>query len=396
MSSLPSLTYTTTVLLIVVSILFGSTFAIASAQQAPLTQQEQEEANRMYSVQKLTTQYLEEGDKMIDGVIFTPRWGNVVFVEPGSLSVIFANCLPGEFAVSSQKILGGSDLNVLESYGMATPKPNDFMMWLMVVENLNETNKLPASAGVICVSDRDIDVENPASTIILSPEFNQQVSNIVNNFIKIENKQIINLQQITNVYQQITQTAIQIAIGGGNVTQIINQSASQIAASNGTNVSQIINQTASQTAAAPAPNATNVNQTIGQAANQTAAAPAPNATNVNQTIGQAANQTAAVGVTPDTTPPVISVPEDITEEATGPGGAQVSFQVSAQDDVDGPVDVSCNRNSGDTFPIGDTEVECSATDAAGNTGTESFTVTVNSPAGNEGTTSPPSSNDTDA
>ena len=374
MSSLPSLTFAAAVPLIVVSILVGSPFAIASAQQAPLTQQEQEEANRMYSVQKLTTQYLEEGDKMIDGVIFTPRWGNVVFVEPGSLSVIFANCLPGEFAVSSQKILGGSDLNVLESYGMATPKPNDFMMWLMVVENLNETNKLPASAGVICVSDRDIDVENPASTIILSPEFNQQVSNIVNNFIKIENKQIINLQQITNVYQQITQTAIQIAIGGGNVTQIINQSASQIAASNGTNVSQIINQTASQTAAAP---------------------PASNATNVNQTIGQAANQTAAVGVTSDTTPPVISVPEDITEEATGPGGAQVSFQVSAQDDVDGPVDVSCNHNSGDTFPIGDTEVECSATDAAGNTGTESFTVTVNSPAGNEGTTSPPSSNDTD-
>jgi hypothetical protein len=29
------------------------------------------------------------------------------------------------------------------------------------------------------------------------------------------------------------------------------------------------------------------------------------------------------------------------------------------------------------FPIGDTEVECSATDEAGNTGTESFTVTVN-------------------
>ena len=32
------------------------------------------------------------------------------------------------------------------------------------------------------------------------------------------------------------------------------------------------------------------------------------------------------------------------------------------------------------FPIGDTEVECSATDEAGNTATESFTVTVNPPA----------------
>jgi hypothetical protein len=31
------------------------------------------------------------------------------------------------------------------------------------------------------------------------------------------------------------------------------------------------------------------------------------------------------------------------------------------------------------FPIGDTEVECSATDEAGNTGTASFMVTVNLP-----------------
>jgi HYR domain len=31
------------------------------------------------------------------------------------------------------------------------------------------------------------------------------------------------------------------------------------------------------------------------------------------------------------------------------------------------------------FPVGDTEVECSATDEAGNTGTASFTVTVNPP-----------------
>jgi hypothetical protein len=385
MSSLLSLTKTAPVLLIVVSILVGSPFAIASQQQAGLTQAEQAEANRMVSVQGLTTQYLEEGDKQIGGLIFTPRWGDVVFVDPSAVSVLFADCLPGEFAVSGQQIfggseLGGSDLNVLESYAIAMP--NDFMMWFMVVENVNNNERIPASAGVICVSDRDIDQENSATTIILNQKFKQQINNIIKQFIKIENKQIINLQQIINIKQQIVQNAIQIAIGGGNVTQIINQSASQIVASNGTNINQIINQTASQIAGS---NATNVNQTIGQAANQTVAS---NATNVNQTIGQAANQTALVG---DTTPPVISVPEDITEDATGPDGAEVSFEVSAQDDVDGPVAVNCDHNSGDTFPIGDTEVQCSATDAAGNTGTESFTVTVNPP--DEGTTPP--ANDTD-
>jgi hypothetical protein len=245
-SSSSSLTRTAPVLLIVVSILVGSPFAIASQQQVGLTQEEQEEANRMYSVQGLTTQYLEQGDKTIGGLIFTPRWGDVVFVEPSSVSVILADCLPGEFAVSSQQILGGSDLNVLESYGLSMP--NDFMVWLMVVENLNANERLPASVGVICASDRDVDETNPASTVILQPKVKQTINNIIKQFIKIENKQIINLQQIVNVYQQITQTAIQIAIGGGNVTQIINQSANQIVAANGTNIGQIINQTATQEA----------------------------------------------------------------------------------------------------------------------------------------------------
>jgi hypothetical protein len=382
MSSSLSLTQTAPVLLIVLGILIGSPLAIASLQQAGLTQEEQEKADRMYSVQGLTTQYLEEGDKRIGGLIFTPRWGDVVFVDPATVSVIFADCLPGEFAVSSEQILGGSDLNVLESYGIAMP--NDFMMWLMVVENLNETDKLPASAGVICVSDRDIDTENSASTTILRPEYKQQINNIIKQFIKVENNQVVNLQQIINIRQEITQIAIQIALGGGNVTQIINQTASQIVASNGTNISQIIGQAANQTVGA---NATNVNQTIGQAANQTVGA---NATNVNQTIGQAANQTVG-GPAPDTTPPVLTVPEDMAVEATSEDGATVSFAVSALDNVDGPVEFSCNHNSGETFPTGDTDVECSATDVAGNTGTESFTITVT-----EGEDSTASGNNTDA
>ena len=411
-----SLTQTGPILLIVASLLVGTPLAMASSQiqQAGLTQQEQEQQNRMFSVQSLTTQYLDNGDKQVNGIIFTPRWGDVVFVEPGSVSVMFADCLPGEFAVSSQQILAGSDLNVLESYGLAMP--NDFMVWLMVVENLNQTDRLPASAGVMCASDRDVDETNPASTIILNPQYKQTVNNIINQVIKIENKQIVNLQQITNIYQQINQNAIQIAIGGGNVTQIINQSASQIVASNGTNINQIINQTASQAAGGGGTNATSVNQTISQGANQTAAA--TNATSVNQTISQGANQTAALATTPaDTTAPVLTVPADIVVEATSGDGAEVTYTVTAQDNVDGiatleddgstvtqdsvggDITISCDPASSSTFSIDDTSVECSATDAAGNTGTESFTVTVNSPSEDatsttdEGATSP--SNDTD-
>ena len=86
-----------------------------------------------------------------------------------------------------------------------------------------------------------------------------------------------------------------------------------------------------------------------------------------------------VGFTPssDTTPPVVSVPSDITAEATSASGAVVNFSVSATDETS-PANpaVTCDWNSGDTFPLGTTSVTCSADDDAGNTGYGYFDVTV--------------------
>jgi hypothetical protein len=81
-------------------------------------------------------------------------------------------------------------------------------------------------------------------------------------------------------------------------------------------------------------------------------------------------------VVSDTTPPVLNLPGNITEEATGPSGAAVNFSVSAIDLVDGSVNVNCNWDSGDTFPIGTTTVSCSARDARRNRASGNFTVTV--------------------
>ena len=78
----------------------------------------------------------------------------------------------------------------------------------------------------------------------------------------------------------------------------------------------------------------------------------------------------------DTTKPELTLPDNITEEATGPNGNVVTYSASAEDVVSGSVNVDCTPASGSTFAITTTTVNCSATDAAGNEATGSFTVKV--------------------
>src|SRR5215217_6195624 len=92
--------------------------------------------------------------------------------------------------------------------------------------------------------------------------------------------------------------------------------------------------------------------------------------------GNSANGNFTVTVQ-DTTPPVFTPPPlPITVEATGPDGAKVNFTVSATDIVDGSVPVKCTPQSGDTFRLNTTTVNCQATDSSGNSTNGSFTVTV--------------------
>jgi len=78
----------------------------------------------------------------------------------------------------------------------------------------------------------------------------------------------------------------------------------------------------------------------------------------------------------DTTPPTVTVPGATTAEASGPSGVAVTFSASASDVVSGSLTPSCSPASGSTFPLGSTSVTCTATDGAGNSGSASFTVTV--------------------
>jgi hypothetical protein len=119
------------------------------------------------------------------------------------------------------------------------------------------------------------------------------------------------------------------------------------------------------------------------------------------------NETTTLGnaTTPggaDTTPPTVTVPNNMEVETDNPSGTSVTYDnVRAVDNVDGEavlesdtirqdnnvggsITIACDPPSGSTFPVGvTTTVQCNAYDAAGNTGTASFTITVT------GTTPPP-------
>jgi HYR domain len=59
---------------------------------------------------------------------------------------------------------------------------------------------------------------------------------------------------------------------------------------------------------------------------------------------------------------------------------RVTYAVTAQDEVDGVVPVTCSPRSGSLFAVGRTRVICSTTDTGGNSSTDTFVVRVTRPA----------------
>jgi hypothetical protein len=178
----------------------------------PLTPQELQQQNRLQNVIAATTRDLNETEKQVSGVVFTPRWSEPLWVNANSIAVLIAYCLPGEFADSGQEILGGFGLEVLESY--AVDLPQGFMAWMAVVGNeddIQNGRRLPAAVGVICASDL-----NNTESRILSPQEQQQINNINQQFTTIQNTQITNIENVINIINNITTTTPpQNGTGGG-------------------------------------------------------------------------------------------------------------------------------------------------------------------------------------
>jgi len=83
---------------------------------------------------------------------------------------------------------------------------------------------------------------------------------------------------------------------------------------------------------------------------------------------------------PLTNPPALLGATNQLVEATVPGGAVVTFSVTATNTCQPNVPVICAPPSGSLFPLGTNTVNCVAVDALGLTNTATFTVTVILPA----------------
>ena len=345
----------------------------------PLTPEEQAQQNRLQNVIAATTLNLQETQKQIAGVVFTPRWSEPVWVNANSVSVLIAYCLPGEFADAGQEILGGFELEVLESYALALPQ--GFMAWMAVVgnEDLQNGRRFPAALGVICASDL-----NRADTRILSPQEQQEINNINQQFVNIQNTQITDIDNVINIINNVTanETATTEPVtppppppptddtgdGGGGGTPPIQ-----------------------------CPIGSFYNSTSGQCELRTFE-PEVQACPIGSFYNATSRQCELGEFTPaDTTPPDIGFViqgESGTYITYDPAGHKIYYGAYARDDVDGEVlleitsnilsqdnvggDISldCNPPPRSIIPVGVTTVQCTAVDQAGNIGTKSFTITI--------------------
>jgi hypothetical protein len=78
----------------------------------------------------------------------------------------------------------------------------------------------------------------------------------------------------------------------------------------------------------------------------------------------------------DSTAPTVMVPDDIKTVLDSASGAVVEYVVTAEDTADSSPVISCDVASGSVFPPGLTTVTCTATDASGNSSSDTFDVIV--------------------
>jgi hypothetical protein len=291
---LSSLTRTATpvlsVILVATAILFAGPITTATATTTTTTDEQQ-----IINLQNSAIERLSESDRDVNGIELTPRWGAVSTIQPNQVEPLFAACVEDEFAVSLMYIFQTPDIIPYQSFPVALP--DNTMLWLAVVKNTDTNNAGAASIGVICADDNGGGGGGERNNLDITTK--TIIQNTIKNIINVQNNQIVNLNNIVNVYQQITNYAVQIASITGNnntVNQVLSQAATQIVNANATSptqINQIVNQQAEQQGVITG--GSNVlNQTIGQNAEQAANVTGGGGNTVDQGLDQGASQAANV------------------------------------------------------------------------------------------------------
>ncbi|MDF2727130.1 MAG: hypothetical protein K0S84_673 [Nitrososphaera sp.] len=322
-------------LLVVAAILFAAPLAttLQTAATTTTTTLSPEEED-VEETQETATENLTEEDRDVNGIEFTPRWGAISTIEPDSIDVLFADCLEDEFAVSNLFVFETSDIIASQSFPVAFEDDDDAiaMTWIAVVENTHSSDDKAASIGVICASENDGDGDDD-DDVRIDASTKTTINNIVKNFIRVENNQVVNLNNVINIRQEIVQNAIQIlSITGNNntVNQVINQAATQIAnvnATTPTEIQQIIDQNAQQQGVISGTgNQTSLSQLIEQDAAQQADVTEgeAGATDIDQAIDQEAEQEAAANVTDEGEAGATDIDQAIDQEAEQEAAANVT------------------------------------------------------------------------
>jgi hypothetical protein len=322
-------------LLVVAAILFAAPLAttLQTAATTTTTTLSPEEED-VEETQETATENLTEEDRDVNGIEFTPRWGAISTIEPDSIDVLFADCLEDEFAVSNLFVFETSDIIASQSFPVAFEDDDDdiAMTWIAVVENTHSSDDKAASIGVICASENDGDGDDD-DDVHIDASTKTTINNIVKNFIRVENNQVVNLNNVINIRQEIVQNAIQIlSITGNNntVNQVINQAATQIAnvnATTPTEIQQIIDQNAQQQGVISGTgNQTSLSQLIEQDAAQQADVTEgeAGATDIDQAIDQEAEQEAAANVTDEGEAGATDIDQAIDQEAEQEAAANVT------------------------------------------------------------------------
>src|SRR5919107_2171584 len=151
------------------AILFAAPLAMTPQAAATTTTLSPEEEDAE-ETQETATENLTEEDRDVNGIEFTPRWGEISTVEPDSIDVLFADCLEDEFAVSNLFVFETSDVIASQSFPVAFEDDDDdtAMTWIAVVENAHSSDDKAASIGVICASENDGDDDDDDVDIDIS------------------------------------------------------------------------------------------------------------------------------------------------------------------------------------------------------------------------------------